>query len=59
MQLQAEKSWRAAQDRFRRGVEQFNKLLNTYNLKVPPSLGQKPQFNAEREIQRVLAEEGR
>jgi hypothetical protein len=46
-------TWDKARDRFRQSAKQINKLIETYNLRVPISSLQRLYFNAEREIERL------
>ena len=46
-------SWDKACDRFRQSGEKINKLIETYNLRVPISSLQRLYFNAERELEHL------
>ncbi len=46
-------SWDRARDRFRQSAVKINKLIETYNLRVPISSLQRLYFNPERELDRL------
>lgn len=48
----AYRNWNAERERFRKGGAQINKLIETYNFRVPVSQLQRLYFNVERELQR-------
>ncbi len=49
----AYQTWDKARDRFRTATAKINKLIETYNLRVPLSSLQRLYFNAERELTRL------
>jgi len=46
-------SWDKARERFRESAQKINKLIETYNLRVPISSLQRLYFNPERELERL------
>ena len=48
----AYRSWDKARDRFRESGQKINKLIETYNLRVPISSLQRLYFNVERQLER-------
>jgi Domain of unknown function (DUF1992) len=46
-------SWDKARDQFRHTARSINKLIETYNLRVPLGSLQRLYFNAERELERL------
>ena len=51
--LDAYRAWDDAVERFRRAGTRINKLINTYNLRVPVSDLQRLYFDVERELDRI------
>jgi DnaJ family protein C protein 28 len=49
-----ERRWQAAQRTLKTLADKYNAQVGTYNLKVPPTVGQRRIFNLEREIERAL-----
>jgi hypothetical protein len=53
---QAETTLRRAREAYKKAAEKLNREILRYNLKVPPGVGQKPLFNLDRELERLLDE---
>ena len=51
---QAESTLNRAKDVWRQAADRLNREVLRYNLKVPPAIPHKPQFNVERELKRLL-----
>jgi len=49
----ARDEWRRARRIFRERLEEINKLIRTYNLQVPPAVGQKFILKEEEELKRL------
>jgi len=49
----AQDEWRRARRIFRERIEEINKLIRSYNLQVPPSIGQKFILEEEEELKRL------
>lgn len=52
--MHAEKEWQQAIQKFRDAVEKLNKRIRNYNLEVPANQFQRPQINAELEIEKII-----
>jgi hypothetical protein len=50
----AQDEWRRARRIFRERIDEINRLVRTYNLQVPPQVGQKFLLKEEEELQRLL-----
>ena len=49
----AQDEWRRARRIFRERIEEINKLIRSYNLQAPPSIGQKFILEEEEELKRL------
>jgi hypothetical protein len=49
----ARDEWRRARRIFRERLDEINKLIRTYNLEVPPTVGQKFVLKEDEELQRM------
>lgn len=50
----AETTWKRANEAWGRTAEKLNREILRYNLKVPTGIPQRPLFNVERELERLL-----
>ena len=53
-QSHAEAAWNRAKAAYQRSAERINRQILSYNLKVPSGVPQKPLFNVDRELERLL-----
>jgi hypothetical protein len=56
---QAETTLRRAREAYEKAAAKLNREVLRYNLKVPPGFAQKPLFNLDRELERLLNEGGK
>ena len=49
----AQDEWRKARRIFRERIDEINQLIKTYNLQVPPTIGQKFLLKEEEELRRL------
>lgn len=49
----AQEEWRKARRIFRQRLDEINKLIKSYNLQVPPTIGQKFALQEEEELRRL------
>lgn len=54
LERDAEARWRSAQERARALIDEYNKKVLTYNLVVPPAIGQSELLQVDAEIKRAL-----
>lgn len=54
MENEADKRWQAACKRIRDDIDAYNRKLLSYNITVPPQIGQRIPLNADAEIKKAL-----